>query len=51
MAAKLVKTKTPGVYRRHWKDCNRVGCCGCPYVVVYRGKARTFYPSRGSSRG
>ena len=42
MAAKLVKTETRGIYRRHGKDCDRVGRCGCPYVVVYRGKARTF---------
>jgi hypothetical protein len=42
MAAKLVKTGTRGIYRRHSTDCERVGRCGCPYVVVYRGKARTF---------
>jgi integrase len=42
MAAKLVKTETPGIYRRHGKDCDRVGRCKCPYVVVYRGKTRTF---------
>ncbi len=42
MAAKLVKTETRGIYRRHAKDCERVGRCGCPYVVVYRGKTRTF---------
>jgi integrase len=42
MAAKLVKTETRGIYRRHAKDCDRVGRCGCPYVVVYRGKTRTF---------
>lgn len=42
MAAKLVKTETPGIYRRHGQDCDRVGRCKCPYVVVYRGKTRTF---------
>lgn len=42
MAAKLVKTETRGIYRRHAKDCDRVGRCECPYVVVYRGKTRTF---------
>lgn len=42
MEAKLVKTETRGVYRRHAKDCDRVGRCECPYVVVYRGKTRTF---------
>ena len=42
MVAKLVKTETRGIYRRHAKDCDRVGRCGCPYVVVYRGKTRTF---------
>src|SRR3984957_6593706 len=42
MAAKLVKTEARGIYRRHAKDCDRVGRCACPYVVVYRGKTRTF---------
>lgn len=42
MAAKLVRTETSGIYRRHAKDCDRVGRCGRPYVVVYRGKTRTF---------
>jgi hypothetical protein len=43
MAAKLVKTETPGIYRRHAKDCDRVGRCECPYVVVYAGR-RTRFP-------
>lgn len=42
MAAKLVKTSTPGIYRRHATTCDRNGRCGCSYVVVYDGKARTF---------
>jgi len=42
MPVKLVKTSTPGVYRRHAKDCDRVGRCECPYVVVHDGKTRTF---------
>ncbi len=42
MAAKLVKTETRGIYRRHGKDCDRAGRCKCPYVVVYSGKTRTF---------
>jgi integrase len=40
--AKLVKTSTPGIYRRHVKQCNRVGRCECPYVVIHDGKMRTF---------
>lgn len=42
MAAKLTKTSTPGIYRRHAKDCDRAGRCDCSYVVVYDGQARTF---------
>ena len=42
MPAKLVKTGTPGIYRRHAKDCDRAGRCECPYVVVHDGKTRTF---------
>jgi len=42
MAAKLVKTSTPGIYRRHATTCHRNGRCDCPYVVVHNGKARTF---------
>ncbi len=41
-AAKLLKTGTPGIYRRHGKDCDRVGRCDCPYVVVTDGKTQTF---------
>jgi integrase len=43
MAAKLTKSKTPGVYRRHASDCLRRGRCECSYVVVwrYRGKQYT----------
>jgi integrase len=42
MAAKLVKTNTPGIYRRHATTCDRNGRCDCSYVVVYDGKAQTF---------
>jgi hypothetical protein len=42
MAAKLVKTATPGIYRRHAKDCARGPRCDCAYVVVYGGKTSTF---------
>lgn len=42
MAAKLVKTSTPGIYRRNATTCDRNGRCDCSYVVVYDGKARTF---------
>lgn len=39
---KLVKTGTPGIYRRHAKDCDRVGRCTCSYVVVVDGKTNTL---------
>lgn len=42
MASKLVKTSTPGIYRRHAITCDRNGRCDCAYVVVYDGRARTF---------
>lgn len=40
--AKLTKTSTPGIYRRHTKGCTG-GRCTCSYVVVwrYRGKQET----------
>ncbi len=39
MAAKLAKTGTPGIYRRHAKGCegNR---CDCAYVVVWRHRGK-----------
>jgi integrase len=40
--AKLTKTTTPGIYRRHGKGCDRTGRCECAYVVVYDGTARTL---------
>lgn len=40
--AKLVKTSERGIYRRHTKDCARVGRCECAYVIVHDGKTRTF---------
>lgn len=42
MATKLTKTTTPGIYRRHVKDCDRRGRCECAYVVVFDGRTRTF---------
>jgi integrase len=48
MAAKLEKTATPGVYRRHRGACRRGRACGCPYVVVayHKGKqVKTFHPT------
>src|SRR5262245_50255066 len=41
MAAKLDKTNTPGIYRRHRKDCGR-GRCDCAYVVVWRHRGRQY---------
>ena len=41
--AKLGKTGTPGIFRRHKKGCGRRGRCNCPYVIVWlhRGRQRT----------
>lgn len=40
MAAKLEKTSTPGVFRRHRQDCDGNGRCKCSYVVVWRHRDR-----------
>jgi integrase len=37
--AKLTKTSTPGVFRRHKKDCGG-GRCDCAYVVVWRHRGK-----------
>ncbi len=46
--AKLTKTRTPGVFRRHVKGCDGRGRCECSYVVIWRhqGKQSTeTFPS------
>lgn len=43
---KLVKTSTPGIYRRHVKDCPNYegkGRCKCPYVVPKRHRGRQHF--------
>ncbi len=40
MAAKLVKTNIPGIYRRHAAGCARGGRCDCPYVIVWRHRSQ-----------
>jgi len=40
MAAKLEKTTTPGVFRRHAKGCDRKGRCDCAYVIVWRHRGK-----------
>ena len=40
MAAKLETTSTPGIYRRHRRDCERSGRCECSYVTTYRAHGR-----------
>lgn len=37
--AKLTKTSTPGIFRRHRQDCPG-GRCDCSYVVVWRHRGR-----------
>jgi integrase len=37
--AKLTKTSTPGIFRRHAGGCDG-GRCDCPYVVVWRHRGR-----------
>jgi integrase len=38
--AKLTKTSTPGIFRRHVKGCIGRGRCDCSYVVVWRHRGR-----------
>ena len=37
--AKLTKTSTPGIFRRHAKDCAGIRC-DCSYVVVWRHRGK-----------
>ena len=45
--AKLTKTTTPGIFRRHRSGCEE-GRCGCPYVVVWRHRGKQHKQSFGS---
>lgn len=38
----LIKTSTPGIYRRHHKGCDARGRCDCPWVIVGRHRGRQF---------
>jgi integrase len=38
--AKLTTTSTPGIFRRHVKDCDGEGRCECSYVLVWRHRGR-----------
>jgi integrase len=38
--AKLTKTSTPGIFRRHKQDCDGKGRCECAYVVVWRHRGK-----------
>jgi len=63
MAAKLEKTSTPGIFRRHMKGCphhgrpDRKGRCDCSYVIAFRDRGRqhtetfrTFAEAREAKR-
>lgn len=40
--AKLTKTSTRGIYRRHAGECGGNGRCECPYVIVWRHRGRQY---------
>jgi integrase len=40
MAAKLERTNTPGIFRRHAKGCDGTGRCECAYVITWRAHGR-----------
>ena len=55
--AKLEQTNTPGIFRRHAKDCGRRGRCDCSYVITFRDRGRqhtetfrTFAEAREAKR-
>jgi hypothetical protein len=57
MAAKLERTNTPGIFRRHAKDCTRKARCECSYVITFRDRGRqhtetfrTFAEAREAKR-
>lgn len=38
--ADLEKTGTPGIYRRHRKDCDSRDRCKCPWVITWRHRGK-----------
>lgn len=38
MSAGLVKTRYPGIYRRHGRSCGAAGKCSCPYQATVYSK-------------
>jgi integrase len=42
MSARLDRTKTPGIYRRHRAGCDGEGRCACAYVVIYDARKASF---------
>jgi integrase len=40
--AKLTKTSTPGIYRRHVKGCDGRGRCDCTYAIVWRHRGKQY---------
>lgn len=38
----LEKTATPGIYRRHRKDCERNGRCDCAWVITWRHRGQQY---------
>jgi integrase len=59
MAAKLERTTTAGIFRRHRKACERAGRCDCSYMVIWRDAHgvqhtetyRTLAEAREAKRG
>jgi integrase len=40
--ADLEKTGTPGIYRRHRKDCEAKDRCKCPWVITWRHRGKQY---------
>ena len=40
--AKLTKTSTPGIFRRHVKGCEGLVRCDCGYVIVWRHRGKQY---------
>lgn len=46
--ADLEKTGTPGIFRRHRKDCDARDRCKCPWVITWRHRGKQYKETCGS---
>ncbi len=46
--ADLEKTGTPGIFRRHRKECDARDRCKCPWVITWRHRGKQYKETCGS---